>query len=484
MYNHKIILEKLKQMSTTTQTKISDEDQKKLDEAINQMFDKEEAEKVKKQVQEHLENEDVEIIDESKDISFLNPVFLELFRNEPFLGQISMNITKVADAKMPTAYIGARPNGNSLEIMMGFNPKFMASLTKEQQFGVIKHEIYHMVFQHIFSRAMGDSNYKVLWNWATDLAINSIIGKENLPDLCLIPGHTPTDPKTGKPIDGPYAEYIQKAIHKQSSDHYFEELKKIQQEQGDEDLTIAIGSGIGTMDGHDIWDQLPADVQEQIRDKVRGMMSDAANNAQKSNSWGSIPQEIQQVIQKILSREVDWRTILRNFVGRTRTTERNSTIRKVNKKLPYIQPGIKRKFNAEHVVFIDQSGSMSDHDIALMFGELESLSSLTSIDVYHFDTEVDEKSHTVWKKGAAHPKPHRTRCGGTDFNAVADFMNDRRNRGKYASVIILTDGYAPVMKQIIGSKVLWVVTETGTLEHVRSGDLAIQMKKEKQFKKY
>jgi predicted metal-dependent peptidase len=466
----------------TTTTTVTQADKDKVDAILDQMLPKEEADAVKKKLDEELEN--VEIINEAKDISFLNPVFLELFRNEPFLGQISMNITKISDTKQPTAYIGARPNGNSLEIIMGFNPTFMASLTKEQQFGVIKHEIYHMVFQHIFSRAMGDSQYKLLWNWGTDLAINSIIGKENLPDMCLIPGHASMNPKTGKPVDGPYAEYILKAPHKQSSDHYFEELKKIQQENDDQDMTIAIGSGMGTMDDHDIWDKLPHDVQEQIRDKVRELMGEAANNAAKSNSWGSIPQEIQQIIQRILSREVDWRSILRSFIGRTRTTERNSTIRKINKKLPYISPGTKRPTRANWVVFIDQSGSMSDDDIALLFGELESLSSLTTIDVYHFDTEVDKKSHTVWKKGAQHPKPHRTRCGGTDFNAVADLMNSKEMRGKFTGVLLLTDGYADTMKNIIGSKVIWVITETGTMNCVRQGDLAIQMKKEKQFKKY
>jgi len=40
------------------------------------------------------------------------------------------------------------------------------------------------------------------------------------------------------------------------------------------------------------------------------------------------------------------------------------------------------------------------------------------------------------------------------------------------------------MKTIVGSKVLWVITETGTLGPVRQGDLACQLKKERQFKRY
>ena len=463
--------------NTTTQNTTPN----KLDEVLDQLFDKKDAEAIKDIVEENEVDKNKE---EFEGISFLNPVFLDLFRNEPFLGAVSMNITKIADTKQKTAYIGVRPNGNSYEIVMGFNPEFMSALTKEQQIGVIKHEIYHMVFQHIFSRSMGDTKYHILWNWATDLAINSIIGKENLPNMVLIPGHKPIDPKTGKSIDGPYAEYILNAPHKKASDLYFEDLKKIQEEQDDSDMTLAIGSGIGTMDGHDNWDSLPEDVQEQIREKVREIMGDAAMQAQRTNNWGSVPQEIQSVISKLLSREIDWRSVLRNFIGRTRTLQRNSTIRKINKKLPYIQPGVRRPYVANFACFIDQSGSMSDEDISLMFGELESFSRETTLDVFHFDTEIDLNSKTVWKKGSSIPSPHRTRCGGTDFNSVADYCNNTENKGKYSGIIILTDGYAPTMKTIVGSKVLWVITETGTLGPVRQGDLACQLKKERQFKRY
>jgi len=42
------------------------------------------------------------------------------------------------------------------------------------------------------------------------------------------------------------------------------------------------------------------------------------------------------------------------------------------------------------------------------------------------------------------------------------------------------------MGQILGSKTIWVITENGTMEAVKQGDLAIQMSKgtPKQFKRY
>ena len=85
------------------------------------------------------------------DISDIDPIFGDLYMHEPFLGVVSAGITKVPDAKCPTAYVGARPNGKSHEIIMGFNPKFMRLWNSAKKKGVVKHELYHVVLQHIFS---------------------------------------------------------------------------------------------------------------------------------------------------------------------------------------------------------------------------------------------------------------------------------------------------------------------------------------------
>jgi len=409
--------------------------------------------------------------------------FLDLYMHEPFLGAVSLKVTKVADFRQPTAYIAVRRNGKSYELVMGYNPLLFRQLNKERILGVIKHELYHMIFQHIFTRKIGDKSYSQLWNWATDLSINSIIGENNLPDFCLIPGKRPINSKTKEPQNDPYADYIATATPLQCSDHYFEELRKIQEQQG-QSGDGAIEVGFGTMDDHGGWQDLPPEVQEEIRDRIHNIMDQAARKADRDNSWGTVPMDIQEIIRKMISKQIDWRSIVRNFMGRCRTMERISSIRRVNKKIPYKLPGVKRPLRATFACFMDQSGSMSDSDIALLFGELDGLAQETTIDIYHFDTEIDLSSHTTWKKGSSYPTVLRTKCGGTDFNSVANFCNRTENRGKWTGIIILTDGYAPVMGQILGAKVLWVVTEDGTMEAVRPGDLACKMSVDKQFKSY
>lgn len=409
--------------------------------------------------------------------------FLELYMNDPFLGGCSLDITKVADPNCPTAYVGVRKNGARHDVVLGYSPKFFRGLSRGERRGVIQHEIYHMVFGHIFARAVSTKEDQKLWNFATDMAINSIIGAERLPRLALIPGHAPMDPATGKPVEGPYAAFIKSAKPLESSDYYFDELKKIRQENGD-------GEGTGyavlsSMDDHDGWGEIDPETIEELRGKVGDIIDRAMKKADRNNSWGSVPAHIQEMIRRMMSNEVDWKSILRNFIGRCRTLERNSTIKRINKKMPYIQPGVKRPLRANFACFMDQSGSMSDEDIAQLFGELGNLASLTELDVYHFDTEVDEKSHKKWRRGDANPQCLRTRCGGTDFDSVANFCNRTENRGRWSGVIVLTDGYAPKMGALNGARVLWVVTETGTMEHVRPGDLVCQMKKsDKKFKPY
>lgn len=437
---------------------------------------------------------------EQKDETGTKPVFIErnefdadfaaLAQEDPFLASISMSISKVCDPKVPTACIGVTPTKRGPEVVMTIGPDFFRSLIQKHRIGVQKHELYHYIFGHLGSRAIGDTKYSKLHNYATDLAINSIIGKDNLPNVVLIPGHRPirkdndkNSPTFGQyvPDDSPYGDYIASAPPLQSTEHYFENLRRIYEENGGESQgDIVIGDG--TLDDHEGWNSIPKEIEDELRDKLRDRLEKAVKDAERSQRWGSVPQEIQDMLKRMISNEVNWKSVIRSFLGRCRTAERISTIRKINKKMPYIYPGTKRPQRANFAAFIDQSGSMSDEDIELLFGELENLAKEVTIDVYFFDTEIDLNSHMVWKRGSTKPRK-RMRCGGTDFNAVANFCNARENRNKWSGIIILTDGYAPKMGVIRGARVIQVITEHGTMESVRTGDLAVQMKKEKNFKR-
>jgi predicted metal-dependent peptidase len=173
--------------------------------------------------------------------------------------------------------------------------------------------------------------------------------------------------------------------------------------------------------------------------------------------------------------EVDWRNLLKYFIGIAFSRERTSTIKRINKKAPYVFPGSRRKTIAKIAFFIDQSGSMSNEDVQLAMGAAFSCSRETEIDVFNFDTSVDENSHQIWKRGKS-TVWQRTRSGGTDFNGVRQFLIDNKRKHKYNLVAIVTDGYAAPMDTLIGTKFIWLITPTGTMEAVASGEMVVKMK--------
>ena len=116
----------------------------------------------------------------------LNHHIIGLLRNEPFFAALSRRINKQASTGIPTA--GVRVNPDTAQFEMLYNPEFFATLTHDQRLDVLKHEFYHLIFEHVTSRKPKEISPRV-WNFATDLSINSHL--ENLPEGCLMPGVGP-----------------------------------------------------------------------------------------------------------------------------------------------------------------------------------------------------------------------------------------------------------------------------------------------------
>ena len=94
-----------------------------------------------------------------------------------------------------------------------------------------------------------------------------------------------------------------------------------------------------------------------------------------------------------------------------------------------------------------------------------------------------EGNKLIVNKNMNNFKWKRTRNGGTDFDCVQRYLNNPKHRGKYSAVIIFTDGYAPKMGAIVGTKVLWVITESGDASNTRPGDLVAKMGPDKTIKR-
>ena len=129
--------------------------------------------------------------------------------------------------------------------------------------------------------------------------------------------------------------------------------------------------------------------------------------------------------------------LLSQFIGRSRSTTTTSSIKRLNRRMPWDFPGRKRAYSARPAIALDQSGSMSNEWVELLFAEIGNLGNITEYDVIPFDYTVDEANIQTIRRGGQ-PNTVRTRSGGTSFDAPIQYVNEKV--GRWDCVMICTDG--------------------------------------------
>ena len=384
-----------------------------------------------------------------------------LLIEEPFFAALSRRIEKKENYGIPTA--GVRVNPDSGHFEMAYNPDFFEKLSDVEKAGVLKHEFYHLIFDHVTTRKPeGVPHAK--WNIAADLAINSHLVGE-LPEQCCMPG------------EGPFAE-LPKG---ESAEWYLANLPEDEESEGNQgdgeggegepsegddsggqDNNNDNGNGPssskpGNFDDHSGWDEAASSEANQMaKERLKNAIKEAAQEAsQSAKGWGSVSGEVRKEIMKRLETKVDWRKVLRYFIKTSQRANRSSTIKRINRRYAYIHPGKKVRRQAKIAIAIDQSGSVSDEMLAAFFAELNNLAKLAEFTVVPFDTQVDESKVYIWKKGKSQ-KPERVLCGGTCFEAPTDWANNNNVDG----LIILTDMEAPKPKACKAQR-MWMTDARG-----------------------
>ena len=219
----------------------------------------------------------------------LNKHTARLLRNEPFFAALSRKIDKRASTGVPTAGVRVNPETGHFEML--YNPEFFAGLTDEHKQGVLMHEFYHLVFEHVTGR-LPEGGMTMIWNQATDLAINShLLGK--LPEGALIPGEG----------------YFEELPIGKSADYYLEALKQKQEEEGEGQGKGQSGDGEGepsdghpnpgSWDDHSGWGETDNTTNEIAKERLKEAVKKAAEEASKGNSWGSVSNSMRQELSLI-----------------------------------------------------------------------------------------------------------------------------------------------------------------------------------------
>lgn len=355
-----------------------------------------------------------------------------LLQSEPFFASLSRRITKIPTKEVPTA--GVTMDKNTLQFLMYYNAEWFSKLAELEARDVIIHELYHLVFEHVGVRLPLEGMSKK-WNIACDLAINSYL--PNLPKNCLLVGQEDTPWENVPPF--------------QTAEWYMANIPWPEIDGGG-------GGGDNMMDGdqsnrgvHDHWGEGGAD-DAISRERLKEVMGEAVSEATRKG-WGSVSHEMRAKIVSNLQTKVDWRAVLRSFIRQSNRAAKKSTMRRLNRRYPYIHAGKRVERTANLAISIDQSGSVSDQMLSQFFSELNGLAKIATFTVIPFDTSVYESKIYTWEKGKKY-KTERVLTGGTCFNAPTKWVNEQK---KFDGHIVLTDMEAP---KPIASKCprLWVTT--------------------------
>ncbi len=439
----------------------------------------------------------------------LSPHLIRLMWDEPFFATILRIIKKRETKQIPTAGVYSKDG----ELHLVWNRKFLAGLSASEVKGLLKHEAYHIIFEHTTTRTQEPH---VVWNYATDLAINSLIDESELPEGGLIPGKafTALTPEQIEQMGQQAADRYTKVSaliasfpKEQSSEWYFQKLMEdpdvaeaiqSQSKLGGKSLSQALADGDvmldedgnlvdkdgnpitivpGNGDEHDGWGEMSDEQKDQFNGEIQEALRKAVERCDGSNSWGSVGASMRSKLRDMVSREIPWQSVLKRFCGMSRRADRAASIRRINRKYAGIHPGAFRDYKANIAVYLDQSGSVSDDDLAMFAGELEGLAKRVTFTLFNFDTSVDLKSERELKRNRG-VTLERTRCGGTDFSCVTKHVQSPAGK-KFDGALILTDGYAPD-PGICRTKLGWVITPSGELQFAKKGrDFLIKMKEPK-----
>ena len=196
----------------------------------------------------------------------------------------------------------------------------------------------------------------------------------------------------------------------------------------------------GSMDEHRNWDDIPDELRGKVENEIRSMVERAVREADsQANGWGHTPADICSMIRRSVSTCVDWKAVLRHFIG---TIARGSTRRSItvwDRKYGLVQPGSTVGHTARLVVVIDQSGSVSSEMLAQFFAELEACTRKISVTILPFDSECRIEDAWEWRKGER-PDLNRVKCGGTNFNAPTHVINEHARRKGWEGAVFMTDG--------------------------------------------
>lgn len=358
-----------------------------------------------------------------------------------------------------------------------FGPKFLDEISDSELDFVMIHEILHVVLQHC--QRDGDRDQEI-FNIACDIVVNSNILLSNNMNMSSITlkkyGEsmhlTPNKDEGYKYTAEEVYEMIQVSPGPGGSNGNNSEgmaasgQGKTPNQQGNQGKTSKQqgnqgGFGLGRAektqgqlhggscwDDHTRWTIMEDDTT--LRDVWVKRTIDAAEAIEiqeASNTRGTLPLFAKRLLKELKKPQTDWRTILVDFIQEEICDYSFSPPDRRFDDSPFFLPDFNgTEISVSDILFmVDTSGSMSDDMITAAFSEIkgaiEQFEGKLKGWIGFFDAAIVEPIpfETVEEFEVIHP----VGGGGTDFQIIFEYVHYHMQEKLPASIIILTDGYAP-----------------------------------------
>ena len=363
----------------------------------------------------------------------IEKAYKKLLIENPFYGLFLLGLSKVIDKSVETA--GVRKRGINCELVI--NPEYWETQDDIQQLNLIQHEVYHIVFQHMFMTPFF-KNHEVL-NVAADCEVNSYL--QNLDNTWIVPSMFNAEPKLGTKV---YYDIIMSQTPPPPP-----------QRGGDGNGSNGLPN---TKDDHSSWGkefQECSDAEKQlIQNQINSQIKTAAEQTIKMR--GTIPAEMQAIVDELFKpkpRVFDWKAYFRRMLGSIYDINIKKTRRKESIRFPGAA-GIKHKKKVSILVAVDTSGSVNDEELKDFFSEITYIYKAGArITILECDAAISANYEYTGKwTGKVHSR------GGTDFQPVIDYY--RKNMKDYAALVYFTDGECSIPNNV-PRDTIWVITSAG-----------------------
>lgn len=353
----------------------------------------------------------------------------------PFTALIALNleIVPVLDPRLSTA----ATDGKSLF----FQVKFLAHLSESARVFVLAHEVWHVVCGHLKRRQTREPE---CWNIAVDHEVNALLRRDGL----TLPG----DAVYFASLDGHSAETVYEWL--QARQQTRPPRGQVQFDQHGVDIPGDRPATAGEAIHDPAYNPQPIDAHltQVWRERVVSV-------AQSLRSRGQLPAKIQQYIDQLVSPQLPWHQLMRQFTQRVYGGRRSwlpPARRHIYRGL-YL-PGMRT--DALRVsVAIDTSGS-TERDLPTFMGELQALlGEFDRIEVTLIECDVSISRTRVLTENDLHGLGALSLVGGGGTDLRPPFEHLRTSPPE--CLVYLTDGHGPAPSQAPSFPVLWVITANG-----------------------